>query len=191
MHVSWAFLHLQYIIRFMAGVLTFILTMMLTWINLLPVIWMSLWSWNMEIWSKLFFRLCTNSKLNTQYTYNLSKLRVGHKTNFIPFTQLSHPKQLNKLMDTYTKARVDHIFSEQIPAPPNNIKFEGWCCWINNTKSRSDPKNNATDPLWHHEALPCTSRPLPYVNYWFQFCQLGCTWNGNGWLSRDVSTLGG
>jgi hypothetical protein len=42
-------------------------------------------------------------------------------------------------MDTRAKARVDRIFSEQIPAPPNNIKFEGWSCWINNTKITSDP----------------------------------------------------
>jgi hypothetical protein len=75
------------------------------------------------------------------------KVKAGHKTNFIPFAQLSCPKQLNKLMDTRAKAWVYHIFSEQIPAPPNNIKFEGWCCWINSTKRRSNQTNNAMDLL--------------------------------------------
>jgi hypothetical protein len=60
-------------------------------------------------------------------------------TNFIPFAQLSHPEQLNELIDTHAKARVDRIFSSQIPAPPNKIKFEGWSCWIEDTKITSDP----------------------------------------------------
>jgi hypothetical protein len=79
-------------------------------------------------------------KLKVKHSIHTQFVKVnGHKTNFIPFAQLSHPKQLNELMDTRAKARVDRIFSELIPAPPNNIKFEGWSCWINNTKITSDP----------------------------------------------------
>jgi hypothetical protein len=76
----------------------------------------------------------------------------GHKTDFIPFAQLSRPKQLNKLMDTCTKAWVTHIFSEQIPAPPNNTKFEGWSCWIDNTKITSDPTKQIMQQI-HYDTM--------------------------------------
>jgi hypothetical protein len=39
----------------------------------------------------------------------------------------------------HAKAWVDQIFLAQIPAPPNKIKFEGWSCWIKDTKITSDP----------------------------------------------------
>jgi hypothetical protein len=55
----------------------------------------------MEIWSKLFMGLCINSNSNTWYRFDFARLR--DKTNFIPFAQLSHPEQLNKLMDTRAK----------------------------------------------------------------------------------------
>jgi hypothetical protein len=80
------------------------------------------------------------NKLKVKHLIHVRFVKVKvHKSNFIPFAQLSHPKQLNELMDTHAKACVNHIFSAQISAPPNNIKFEGWSCWIDNTKSTSDP----------------------------------------------------
>jgi hypothetical protein len=68
-------------------------------------------------------------KLKVKHLIHVQFVKVkGHKTNFIPFSQLSRPKQLNELMDTRAKARVDQIFLAQIPTPPNKIKFEGWSC---------------------------------------------------------------
>jgi hypothetical protein len=55
-------------------------------------------------------------------------------------------------MDTHAKAWVDHIFSEQIPAPPNNIKFEGWSCWIDNTKITSDPTKQIMQRI-HYDTM--------------------------------------
>jgi hypothetical protein len=70
-------------------------------------------------------------KLKVGHSIHVQFVKVkGHKTDFIPFAQLSHPKQLNELMGTRAKARVNQIFSSQIPAPLNTIKFEGWSCWI-------------------------------------------------------------
>ncbi len=37
------------------------------------------------------------------------------------------------------KAHVNHIFTQQTPATPNTIKFEGWSCWINDMKITLDP----------------------------------------------------
>jgi hypothetical protein len=92
-------------------------------------------------------------KLKVKHSTHIQFVKVkGHKTNFIPFTQLSHPKQLNKLMDTRAKAQVDCIFSEQIPAPPNNIKFEGWSCWIDNTKITSDPTKQIMQQI-HYDTM--------------------------------------
>jgi hypothetical protein len=40
-------------------------------------------------------------KLKLKHSIQVRFVKVkGHKTNFIPFAQLSHPEQLNKLMDT-------------------------------------------------------------------------------------------
>jgi hypothetical protein len=55
-------------------------------------------------------------------------------------------------MDTRAKARVNHIFVEQNPAPPVNIKFEGWSCGIDGIKCTSDP----TKPMMrriHNDAM--------------------------------------
>jgi hypothetical protein len=79
-------------------------------------------------------------KLKVGHSIHVQFVKVkGHKTDFIPFAQLSRPEQLNKLMDTRAKAWVDRIFSSQIPAPPNKIKFEGLSCWIKDMKITSDP----------------------------------------------------
>jgi hypothetical protein len=92
-------------------------------------------------------------KLKVKHSIHIGFVKVkGHKSNFIPFAQLSHPKQLNKLMDTCAKAWVDCIFSERIPAPPNNIKFEGWSCWINNTKITSDPTKHIMQQI-HYDTM--------------------------------------
>jgi hypothetical protein len=50
-------------------------------------------------------------KLKVEHLIHLQFVKVkGHKTDFIPFAQLSHPKQLNKLMDTRAKAWVNSFF---------------------------------------------------------------------------------
>jgi hypothetical protein len=79
-------------------------------------------------------------KLKVGHSIHVQFVKVkGHKADFIPFAQLSHPEQLNELMDTHAKARVDRIFSSQIPTPLNKIRFEGWSCWIEDMKITSDP----------------------------------------------------
>ncbi len=79
-------------------------------------------------------------KLKVGHSIHVQFVKVkGHKTNFIPFTQLCCPEQLNELMDTHANAWVNRIFSSQIPNPPNKIKFEGWSCWIKDMKITSDP----------------------------------------------------
>jgi hypothetical protein len=92
-------------------------------------------------------------KLKVKHLIHVQFVKVkGHKTNFIPFSQLSHPKQLNKLMDTRAKAWVDQIFSAQIPTPPNKIKFEGWSCWIEDTKITSDPTKQIMQRI-HYDTM--------------------------------------
>jgi hypothetical protein len=85
-------------------------------------------------------------KLNCDHSIKVRFVKVkGHHTDFVPFEHLSHPEQLNEIMDTQVKARVNHIFAEQIPAPPANIKYEGWSCWIDRIKCTSNP----TKPMMH------------------------------------------
>jgi hypothetical protein len=57
-------------------------------------------------------------KLKLDHSIQVRFVKVkGHKTDFIPFAQLSHPEQLNELMDTHAKAQINRIFAKQIPAP--------------------------------------------------------------------------
>jgi hypothetical protein len=76
--------------------------------------------------------------MNIRFQYNSTRLKDTRQT-FILFNQLSCPEQLNKLMDTRAKARVEQIFNEQIAPLPNTLKFEGWSLWIDDTKCTSDP----------------------------------------------------
>jgi hypothetical protein len=79
-------------------------------------------------------------KLYNEHSISVQFCKVeGHKADFIPFNQLSRPEQLNELMDTRAKVRVEQIFNEQIAPPPNTLKFEGWSLWIDDTKCTSDP----------------------------------------------------
>jgi hypothetical protein len=92
-------------------------------------------------------------KLKVEHLIHIQFVKVkGHKTNFIPFSQLSHPKQLNKLMDTRTKSRVDQIFSAPNPTPPNKIQFEGLSCWIKDTKITSDPTKQIMQQI-HYDTM--------------------------------------
>jgi hypothetical protein len=85
-------------------------------------------------------------KLDHDHSIKVRFVKVkGHHTDFVPFEDLSHPEQLNEIMDTWAKAWVDRIFVEQIPAPLAYIKFEGWSCWIDGIKCTSDP----TKPMMH------------------------------------------
>jgi hypothetical protein len=79
-------------------------------------------------------------KLHTEHLIQVWFHKVkGHKADFIPFDQLSHPEQLNELMDTHAKVRVEWFFTEQIAPPLNTIKFKGWSLWIDDMKCTSDP----------------------------------------------------
>jgi hypothetical protein len=63
----------------------------------------------------------------------------GHRANLILFNKLTHPEQINEMMDGQAKARVNRIFSEQMPPPQLFIKFEGWRCSIDDVRLTSDP----------------------------------------------------
>jgi hypothetical protein len=55
-------------------------------------------------------------------------------------------------MDTHAKARVECIFTEQIPPLPNTIKFEGWSLWIDKVKCTSDPTKQMMQRI-HYNAM--------------------------------------
>jgi hypothetical protein len=80
-------------------------------------------------------------RLKTEHEIQITFEKVqGHHLRHVCYKQLTRPEQLNEMMDGRAKARVDQIFAQRIPPPPMTIKFEGWMsCWIDNTKSMSDP----------------------------------------------------
>ncbi len=91
------------------------------------------------------------SKLWTEHVVEVIFEKVkGHRANLVPFNKLTHPEQLNDMMDVWAKVRVDQIFAEQMPPPPMSIQFEGWRYSIDDVKLMSDP----TAPLlqWIHYA---------------------------------------
>jgi hypothetical protein len=71
------------------------------------------------------------------------------------FDQLSCPEQLNELMDTHAKVRVNHIFTEQIPPSPNTIKFKGWSLWIDEVKCTSDPTKQMMQRIHYNTMRTC------------------------------------
>jgi hypothetical protein len=83
----------------------------------------------------------------------------GHKAHFIQFNQLSHPEQLNKLMDTCTKVRVKQLFTEQIAPLLNTIKFEGWSLWIDDVKCTSDPAKQILQRIHYNAMKTFLARP--------------------------------
>jgi hypothetical protein len=49
-------------------------------------------------------------KLWTEHDITVSFVKVkGHRAWFVPFDKLTHPEQINEMMDTRAKARVDQI----------------------------------------------------------------------------------
>ncbi len=80
------------------------------------------------------------SKLQSEHVVGVIFEKVkGHRANLVLFDELTHPEQLNEMMDGQAKARVGQIFAEQMPPPPMSIKFEDWRCSINDVKLTSDP----------------------------------------------------
>jgi hypothetical protein len=78
--------------------------------------------------------------LKTEHEIQITFEKVqGHRLRHVHYEQLTRPEQLNEMMDGRAKARLNRIFAQRIPPPPMTIKFEGWSCWIDNTKSTSDP----------------------------------------------------
>ncbi len=64
-------------------------------------------------------------KLKVGHSIHVQFVKVkGHKTNFIPFTQLCCPKQLNELMDTRAKARDDQIFLHKFLLHPTKLSLK-------------------------------------------------------------------
>ena len=62
----------------------------------------------------------------------------GHQDDVIPFANLDHPLQLNILMDTTAKAKLDQLASAPFTLTPFDIKFECWSCWIKDVKMTTD-----------------------------------------------------
>ena len=62
----------------------------------------------------------------------------GHQDDVIPFANLDCPLQLNILMDTTTKAKLDQLALAPFTLTPFDIKFEGWSCWIKDVKMMTD-----------------------------------------------------
>jgi hypothetical protein len=99
-------------------------------------------------------------KLRTKHAVEVSFEKVkGHRADFIPFNKLTRPEQLNDLMDERAKARVDHIFVEQIHPPPMSIKFEGWRCSIDNIKLTSAPADPLLQRIHYAPMRDFLSRP--------------------------------
>ncbi len=99
-------------------------------------------------------------KLRTKHEVVVSFEKVkGHRSDFVPFNQLTRPEQLNDLMDERAKARVDRIFAEQIPPPPMSIKFEGWRCSIDDVKLTSDPAGPLLQRIHYAPMRAFLSRP--------------------------------
>jgi hypothetical protein len=86
----------------------------------------------------------------------------GHRANLVPFNKLTHPEQLNDMMDVWAKVRVDQIFAEQMPPPPMSIQFEGWRYSINDAHCPPTPMN----PLCPNQNFSILPGLLPNVRKW-------------------------
>ena len=99
-------------------------------------------------------------RLKTEHEIQVTFEKVqGHRLRHVRYEQLTRPEQLNEMMDGRAKARVDRIFAQRIPPPPMTIKFEGWSCWIDNTKSTSDPSKPLLRRIHEDTMRDWLSRP--------------------------------
>jgi hypothetical protein len=64
----------------------------------------------------------------------------GHQDDLLSFQDLPRLAQLNVQMDHAAKRHLVQLY-EQSPGSvcPSSIAFEGWQCWVQNTKITSDP----------------------------------------------------
>lgn len=62
----------------------------------------------------------------------------GHQDDYVEFDDLDRPSQINVLMDTAAKARIDRMAAGPITHPPDRIQFEGWSCHVQGIKMTSD-----------------------------------------------------
>ena len=61
----------------------------------------------------------------------------GHQDDVISFVDLDRPSQLNVLMYTTAKSKLDQLTSMPFTPTAFDIKFEGWSCWV-----KGDDKRN-------------------------------------------------
>jgi hypothetical protein len=103
---------------------------------------------------------CIAYKLRKEHLIAVHFLKVqGHRSDFVPFDQLTRPEQLNDIMDARAKARVDRIFAARAPSPPNTIKFEGWSCWIDEVKLTTEPTTQLLSRIHEAPMKAFLSRP--------------------------------
>ena len=111
---------------------------------------------NIPIWTKhadLIWAIRIVIQKLKEWSISVTPFHIdGHQDNFISFADLDHPLQLNILMDTTTKAKLDQLVSAPFIPTPSDIKFEGWSCWIKDVKMMTDV---TTAVLWtiHEETM--------------------------------------
>jgi hypothetical protein len=72
----------------------------------------------------------------------------GHQDSLRPFAELSRLSQLNVSMDKLAKSYLCHLLDKCNSTVPSNIHGEGWSCWIDHTKTTTDPTAQIRDHVF-------------------------------------------